>query len=254
MIFSYLSEEQRAAVMDSMRAKLPVIIRSAWDFNAALSNLSAEQRTAVIDSMRNRLPAIIQSYADLAVLAMMSHEQSTWLYDKVKIRLPYFPDKIPPGLFDTIRDAIPEAEKAAYCALPSLMRSLEQVTHNKALSQAFASALMSQDSAVIFEQLAGVLQGPNAISKETLLSKLDPLWRARIEQALAAHLSATTSDQESMAGVNASSNNAVARSGQNEEMRRARLKFYQQQPDTTSSGVGEGPSTDKIHDKSPKQR
>ena len=134
-VLEYLTQEQRSAVYESMKTKLPSLIKSANDFNKILTYLSQDQRVAVYIAMENELPNLIKSAENFnKILQHLPPEQLTAEYEAMKSQLPNL-IKSGMSLNKILEYLTPEQRKAVYELiqndLPTLIKSANDL--NKVL-------------------------------------------------------------------------------------------------------------------------
>lgn len=178
-----MPSEKLRVWLQVMENDLSSFIKQSQDLSALLMGVDLEKCQVICESLQSTLPDMIQSHSDLKVLEEITPTQRDWLYNEVKTRIPYFLDTMKPDLIEYV----PANEQEAYTKLPALMDCLIRITGNKTLATAFASSLMSDDSTDINMQLERVLnESPTGITKDSLLSQLDSLWKTKIDVALQA--------------------------------------------------------------------
>jgi hypothetical protein len=85
----YLTSEQITIVLESLKDKLPDMIKSGWELYCVLQNLTSNQRTIVYELLIDKLPRIIKSGWELyCALQNLTSNQRTAVYELLKNQLP----------------------------------------------------------------------------------------------------------------------------------------------------------------------
>jgi hypothetical protein len=83
-VLSDIKPEQRTAIVEAIKQKLPSIIKKTYDFESALQNLEPEQRTVVYEAMKEELPSFITNARSLRrVLQHLDLAQRTAVFESM---------------------------------------------------------------------------------------------------------------------------------------------------------------------------
>ena len=195
-----LLPERHVELLTLMGSRLPNILRSAWDTGYLLRVLPDDSQ-AIYPLIKMKLPELIRSISDLEVfLGTLNIEQGHALYDDIKARLPgmlgakAFPEHL--------LKYLPEHQQALVKGLPEFISVLTKLTNQQEVVIALASAVLAVDVEGIKQHFNTLLQPKikassltgrlfelkqwtqaSVLSREQLMSSVDPMWRINIEGA-----------------------------------------------------------------------
>ena len=182
-VLRYLSPELSAVVFTALKDHLPGMIQSIRDLQSVLGYLSAEHRAVVLEVLKKRLPGIIQSIRDLqSVLVYLSTEQITVMFAALKERLSEIIQSTD-DLLNMLRYSSPEKITVVFEALKEHLPGMIQ-SNGDLLNVLLC---LSPEQGVVMlealkERLPGMVQ--SAYEFEYMLNDLSPEQRAVVFAAL----------------------------------------------------------------------